>query len=162
MKVPAPSISARLLPLLDIIFLLLAFFIILPQGVPEKKKANVREEKFSSDAKSLSTHRFVYLDLTREFVRVEYQMIQGTKYIRRKRLISESEFIESGLTPPATLINIVELVRTQVKQRDPKQDIMLILRYELQAPVFISRVIGNFAESNRFTYAISPILPSSK
>ena len=38
MKIPQPKIGVRLVPLLDILFLLLAFFIIMPHGMSSVRK----------------------------------------------------------------------------------------------------------------------------
>ena len=66
MNIPQPKLAVRLLPFLDITFILLAFFMILPHGSFEKKTASIpKVEKLREESEQLeiSSDIPVYLQI---------------------------------------------------------------------------------------------------
>lgn len=156
MTIESPSISRRLLPLLDIVFILLAFFIILPQGVIQKKETNLREKDFASSQKDLSSSRFIYIELKKDYIEVEYMLIKDNHLKKIKQNFALQEFGDKGQIPQ-DLIEIIKKVRGQIRGCFPGQDIRVVINKSFYANhvsiyFFLNRLVS-FSHKNKIPYA---------
>lgn len=154
MRVPSPNVSQRLLPLLDIVFILLAFFIILPQGVPERAHIRAQERMHRPAKEELIPQRFVYFLVEGNTVKMSYYRRRGYRLVKEFRRFSLEEFlgVEGGV--PGRMKRILGAIRAQLKRRDSSLDIMMVIQGTREGSVIIQLKLVGFAVSNGLEYGV--------
>lgn len=158
-RLKTPSISVHLLPLLDIVFILLAFFLILPQGVYEKHTTYMAKKADPSSFKALNPSKYVFFWFYQDFFEVEYEELNFRKngFVKRKyRFSYQGEGSKGG--PPKGFLEIVNRARSQLKSMYPKEEICLVYQYSIESKssLFWEKLgfFAGFAKRNQFPYTI--------
>ena len=151
-----PRIGVRLLPLLDIVFILLAFFVILPQGFESKEATNLPLAEQTSQKQALLPAKYLHCFLTQGGMKVEYLRI------RQGRLIPHTTFFpykkKKGWTSiPPGFLHLLQKVRSQIRAILPQEDLFLVILLDPQKGGWreMELRLVSFAEKNQIGYVVA-------